>query len=54
MLDINFIRENLELVKAGAKKKHIDIDLSKLISIDDARRALLRRRPALYRSRHVV
>ena len=41
MLDINFIRENLDAVKAGAIKKHIKIDLDKLIKVDDKRRALL-------------
>lgn len=37
MLDIKFIRENKEIVQAGAKKKHIDVDIEKLISLDDAR-----------------
>jgi seryl-tRNA synthetase len=41
MLDINFIRENLELVKAGAKKKHLQVDLDRLIEVDKQRRALL-------------
>ncbi len=41
MLDSKFIRENLDLVRAGAKKKHIDIDLDKLIAVDDKRRTLL-------------
>ncbi|HVV14906.1 MAG TPA: serine--tRNA ligase [Candidatus Paceibacterota bacterium] len=41
MLDITFIRENLELVKAGAKKKHIEVDLDRLMSVDEKRRALL-------------
>ena len=41
MLDINFIRENLDAVKAGARKKHIEVDLDKLIEFDDKRRALL-------------
>jgi seryl-tRNA synthetase len=41
MLDINFIRENLDIVKFGAQKKHIDIDLDKLIEIDDKRREIL-------------
>ena len=31
MLDIKFIRENKEIVQEGAKKKLIDIDISKLI-----------------------
>ncbi|PIP69065.1 serine--tRNA ligase [Candidatus Nomurabacteria bacterium CG22_combo_CG10-13_8_21_14_all_32_8] len=37
MLDIKFIRENKEIVQEGAKKKHIDIDISKLIALDDER-----------------
>ena len=40
MLDIKFIRENLQAVKDGAKKKHIDIDLDKLIVLDDERKDL--------------
>lgn len=41
MLDIKFIRENLDLVKAGAKKKKIEVDLDRLVAIDDKRRELL-------------
>lgn len=41
MLDIKFIRENKDLVKAGAKKKHIDVDIDRLLEVDDARRAAL-------------
>jgi len=41
MLDIKFIRENKDLVDAGAKKKHIDFDVNKLLDVDDARRLLL-------------
>lgn len=37
MLDIKFIRENKDIVAAGAKKKHVDIDIEKLITLDDAR-----------------
>lgn len=37
MLDIKFIRDNKEVVQNGAKKKHIDIDIEKLINIDDMR-----------------
>src|SRR3990167_5818387 len=40
MLDIKFIRENKDVVALGAKKKHIDIDIDKLLSIDDKRREL--------------
>ena len=40
MLDIKFIRENKEIVAAGAKKKHIEVDLDRLLNIDDKRREL--------------
>lgn len=42
MLDINFIRENKDVVIAGAKKKHVDVDIEALIKIDDARREVLK------------
>lgn len=41
MLDIKFIRENKDLVAAGAKKKHLDFDVEKLLEIDTKRRELL-------------
>jgi seryl-tRNA synthetase len=37
MLDIKFIRENKEIVQAGAKKKHVDIDIERLVTLDDER-----------------
>ncbi|MCC7160778.1 serine--tRNA ligase [Candidatus Nomurabacteria bacterium] len=37
MLDIKFIRENKDIVQAGAKKKRVDIDIEKLIALDDTR-----------------
>jgi seryl-tRNA synthetase len=40
MLDIKFIRENKDIVAAGAKRKRIDVDLDKLILLDDKRREL--------------
>ena len=40
MLDIKFIRENKDIVIAGAKKKHIDIDIETLLKLDDKRREL--------------
>jgi len=41
MLNIKFIRENKEAVAAGAKKKHVDIDLDALLALDDSRKELL-------------
>lgn len=40
MLDIHFIRENSDLIKAGAAKKHIEIDIDRLIAVDDERKRL--------------
>ncbi len=40
MLDIKFIRENKELISLGAKKKHIDFDVDKLIEVDDKRKSV--------------
>ncbi len=37
MLDIKFIRENKDIVQEGARKKRIDIDIEKLIALDDER-----------------
>jgi seryl-tRNA synthetase len=42
MLDIKFIRENKEIVQAGAKKKHVEIDIEKLIALDDERLKILK------------
>ena len=42
MLDIKFIRENKDIVAFGAKKKNVEIDLDKLISLDDERLSLLK------------
>lgn len=40
MLDIHFIRENAEIIKAGAAKKKIAVDLDALIKIDDERKLI--------------
>ncbi len=37
MLDIKFIRENKDLIKFGAEKKHINFDVEELVKIDDER-----------------
>jgi seryl-tRNA synthetase len=40
MLDIHFIRENADLVKAGAEKKHLKVDVDRLLVVDDERKSL--------------
>ncbi len=42
MLDIKFIRENKDLVEAGAKKKRVEVDLDRLIVLDDERLKILK------------
>lgn len=42
MLDIKFIRENKDIVQAGAKKKLVEIDIDALIALDDERLTVLK------------
>ena len=37
MLDIKFIRENSDIIKEAARKKHIPFDVDELIKIDQER-----------------
>jgi len=41
MLDIKFIRENKDIVQAGAAKKHVSINIDDLLTIDTKRRELV-------------
>jgi len=43
MLDIKFIRENKDIIKEGAKKKHMEVNVDELISLDEKRLAILSR-----------
>jgi len=43
MLDIKFIRENLDIIKGAAQKKRITIDMDRLVSVDDFRKEILSR-----------
>ncbi len=43
MLDIKFIRENTELIKEAARKKHIDFDVAELIDVDKKRIDILQK-----------
>ena len=43
MLDIKFIRENKELVAKAVKSKRLELDLERLIEVDEKRRVLLGR-----------
>jgi len=41
MLDIKFIRENKEKVKEGAKNKGVDINIDKILELDNEKRSFL-------------
>ncbi|MBI2022856.1 serine--tRNA ligase [Candidatus Daviesbacteria bacterium] len=41
MVDINFIRDNLDIVKKAAQDKGLEIDLDKLLELDQKRRDLI-------------
>ena len=43
MLDIKFIRENTDVVKEGAKKKHITVNIDELLALDEKRLEVLSR-----------
>ncbi len=52
MLDLKFIRENPELVKAGAQKKQVTVDLDKILSLDVRRRQLVSESDSLKQRRN--
>ena len=41
MLDIKYIRENPDLVKKGAKNKNADVDIDRLLKLDQQRRTFI-------------
>lgn len=41
MLDIKFIRDNVEIVKEAARKKKMKVDIDRLLQVDDERRTLM-------------
>ncbi len=41
MLDIKFIRENKEAVKANAKNRGVDVDIDKILYLDEKRRQII-------------
>src|SRR3989344_9065420 len=51
MLDIKFIRENKDTVKKAIKDKMVDLDLEKLLKLDEERRALITKTVKLNKQR---
>ncbi|MEK7129689.1 MAG: serine--tRNA ligase, partial [Patescibacteria group bacterium] len=54
MLDIKFIRENLEVCKKAAKNKNRDVDWDGLLALDDKRRELIGKIETLRAQRNVL
>lgn len=54
MLDIKFIRDNADLIREGARKKHIDLDLDALLAVDKERLELLALVESLRAEQNVV
>jgi seryl-tRNA synthetase len=54
MLDIQFIRENPELVAEKSKQKGYDVDVAKLLELDTERRGLLQEVTEIQRGRNAL
>ena len=54
MLDVKFIRENLELVEKSTKEKGYKIDVSEVLGLDDKRKAMLSEVESLRAKRNEV
>ena len=54
MLDINFIRENLDLVEKSTKEKGYNTDISAILKKDDERKSLLTKVEALRTERNAI
>jgi seryl-tRNA synthetase len=54
MLDLKFIRENCDLVSAGAEAKGITVDLDTICAVDDKRKALIQEGDVLKAKRNQV
>ena len=54
MLDINFIRDNLEKVKKSIEARKAHVDLDKLLRLDDDRKELLRQIDEINRKRRLI
>ena len=54
MLDINFVRNNAEVVKKAIKDKGYDIDLDQILSLDTDRKTLAQEVDALRQERNKI
>ena len=54
MLDIKFIRDNVDLVQRSANDKGYKVDIAALLQLDDERRDLQKQVEALREQRNVI
>lgn len=54
MLDVNFIRENTDLVKKATKAKHVKTDIDQLLELDQKRRDLITKVDQLRQDRNIA
>jgi seryl-tRNA synthetase len=54
MLDLRFIRDNIELVKKGSEAKGITVDLAAIVILDERRRSLIQEGEALKATKNTV
>src|ERR1039458_8907412 len=52
MLDIQFIRENPDLVQEKSKQKKVEVNINELLQLDDRRRQILAKIEALREQRN--
>jgi seryl-tRNA synthetase len=54
MLDLRFIRDNIDLVRKGSEAKGIKVDLESIVSLDERRRALIQEGESLKAKKNAV
>jgi seryl-tRNA synthetase len=54
MLDVHFIRENLEAVKLNCKNRNVNADVDRVIALDDQRRQFATRRQAIQQRQNAL
>jgi len=54
MLDLRFIRDNLDLVKQGSEAKGIAVDLDAIVTLDEQRRSLIQEGESLKATKNTV
>src|SRR5437660_4629702 len=54
MLDVQFIRDNLEAVKTNCRNRAVSADVDRVVALDDQRRDLLQKTQALQQRQNEI